>query len=244
MKTLPTNQTGPATAELFVYGTIGSDLFEDGITAKQVADSLEQLPATVCTIVVRINSAGGYAHEATAIYNLLKRDPREVRVSIDGLAASAASVLAMAGDRITAAENALLMVHRSQLLTIGNVTDHRKSIEVLTKLDGILVDIYAGRTGGSRAKWERYIDEETWFTADEALDVGLVDEVVEGAATATACVDKRAASTWRKLPPAAERFVIDHREVEEIRDRVRRNQVAARMKRVREDDRRFRHIGR
>jgi len=227
---IPVNQTDDDTAELLIYGVIGEDFFEEGITAKAMKTALDELPDAVQTVNLRVNSPGGFVYEALAIHNLLARDHRRIEVDVDGLAASAASFVIQAAAEIRAAEKALLMVHRAQGITLGDAPEHAKMAEILEKHDQSIASIYAKRTGRRASTWLKYMGEETWFTASEAKEARLVDEVTE-AGEATACADRRIAARWQKMPEAAERYVIDARRLEEERV-ARARRVAARMREI------------
>src|SRR5690348_8015957 len=116
------------TLTLEVYDAIGADLFSEGITVQAVADALKTAHDQV---VLRINSPGGDAFEGVAIYNALRANGKPVSVFVDGLAASAASIVAMAGDNITMGKGSMMMIHAAVMLAIGNAETMRKSADVL-----------------------------------------------------------------------------------------------------------------
>lgn len=163
--------------EVYLYGPIG----EGGITAKAFIDSLKTLN-TSNTVNVRINSEGGDVAHALAMYNALSELP-DVVIHIDGLAASAGSVVAMAG-KCRMAENAIMMIHRPWSGAVGDSDAMRKAGEILDKFQPTLVSAYAKKTGLSDDKLNAMLAEETWLTAAEALEMGFVDEVIEAMAVA------------------------------------------------------------
>lgn len=163
--------------EIYIYGPIG----EGGITAKAFIDSLKTLN-TSGTVNVRINSEGGDVTHALAMYNALN-ELSDVVVYIDGLAASAASVVAMAG-KTRMADNAIMMIHRPWSGAVGDSDAMRKAGEILDKFQPTLVSAYAKKTGLSDEKLNEMLAAETWLTAAEALEMGFVDEVIESMAIA------------------------------------------------------------
>lgn len=166
--------------ELLIYDEIG--FF--GITAKQVADELARIEAD--TIHLRINSPGGDVFDGVAIHNALRAHPAEIITHIDGLAASIASVIALAGDEVRMAPNAFFMIHNPWGITIGDADDHRKMGDTLDKIaEGSIASTYMAKTGEALETVETWMDEETWFNAREAKAAGFAD-VVEEAAPAEA----------------------------------------------------------
>ena len=139
-------------------------------------------------ITLRINSVGGDVFEAQAMYSYLRTHPAKVTVRVDGLAASAASLVAMAGDKVIMPANALMMIHNPAGVVMGEAEDMRDMAEVLDKVRETIARAYIAKTGMERDDVVRMMDEETWMTADEAYLMGFCDEVenaVEIAATAS-----------------------------------------------------------
>lgn len=164
-----------AHAEILLYGEIGLDWFGEGIAAAGLVRELADLDVT--TIDVRINSIGGQVFEGLAIFNALDRHPATVTTYIDGMAASIASIVALAGNEVRIAENAFMMIHNAWGIEIGDSKAMLKRAEILDTLDGGLADTYMAKTGESEKSIRAMMDEETWFNAEEALAVGLVDEI-------------------------------------------------------------------
>jgi ATP-dependent Clp protease protease subunit len=159
-------------AELYLYDAIGADYFGDGITAKSVADALAEFkPNTALDIYV--NSPGGSVFEGVAIYNQLLRWGGKKTVHIDGIAASIASVIAMAGDDIKIADSGVIMIHSAWGMTVGNAAEMRKYADSLEKVDGVIRDTYIRRTGSKQASVEQWMEAETWMNADEAVERGF-----------------------------------------------------------------------
>lgn len=167
-----------------MYGPIGPDLFEpeNAITAKSV---MEQLYEADGDVTVRISSPGGDVYTGIDIMNALKNYPGEVTVIVESLAASAASFIAVGGaDRVLMRESSELMLHRAWTFTDGNADDVRKTLADLERQDVKLANIYAGKAGGDVQDWLDVMSAETWYTAEEALAAGLVDEIISAPAKA------------------------------------------------------------
>ena len=162
-------------AEIFIYGQIGLDWWGEGIAAETLVKELADLEAE--TIDVRINSVGGVVFEGLAIYNAFVRHPAKVTTHVDGMAASIASIVALAGNDVRIAENAFMMIHNPWGVEIGDANDMRKMADILDTLAGSLVDTYTAKTGESEKVIRGMMDEETWFNASEAEELGLVDNI-------------------------------------------------------------------
>ncbi len=161
-------------AELSIHDEIGAY----GVSAKDFINELGQLPGDAA-LTLRLNSPGGSVFDAVAIYNALKRHASPVTVSIDGIAASAASYIAMAGDEIIMPENAFLMIHDPSGLVMGTAADMRAMAEALDKIAGALVKGYAAKSGKAEDEVAALMAAETWFTASEALEAGFADSLSE-----------------------------------------------------------------
>jgi ATP-dependent Clp protease protease subunit len=170
----------PKTGEVLLYGPIGSSTWRgDEVTPKQFREELEAL-GDVETIELYINSEGGDVFAAQAIHSMLRRHPARVHTFIDGLAASAASLVAMAGDTVTMPRNAMLMLHSPWAAAVGNANDLRATAEDLDRVRESMIAIYADRSGKSRDEVVQILDSETWYTAEEAVAAGFADEVEDG----------------------------------------------------------------
>jgi ATP-dependent protease ClpP protease subunit len=168
-------------AEVVVYAGIGQDYWNDGsmISAKQFSDELKRLPETVNTIHVRINSPGGDVFDGIAIYNRLRQHKAKKIIYIDGLAASIASIIALAGDEIKIGEGALFMIHLPWTISMGNRMDLDNTVNRLMDVEEQMLGIYAKRTGLEKSELRSMLEKETWLGADEAIDMGFVDSKVE-----------------------------------------------------------------
>lgn len=170
-------------AEISIYDEIGGW----GVSAKAFANDLKELRG-VTDITLRLNSPGGSVFDGMAIYNLLKGHDAQITVYVDGLAASMASVIAMAGDLIVMPENSLMMIHNPWTMTAGDAAELRKNAELLDKIKTAMLSAYSSRTGMDEAAIAELMDAETWFTGAEAVANGFADETVEAVKMA-ACFD-------------------------------------------------------
>ena len=151
------------------------------VSAKSIVEAIDKagrgLPVTV-----RINSPGGDVTEAQAIYNAMRRQSAsggKVTVEIDGLAASVASYVAMAGDQINIAENAMMMIHKAWTFAYGNADEIRDTAAILDKFDGIISATYAARANITAQEIMAKMADETWLTASESVELGLADAIGE-----------------------------------------------------------------
>lgn len=186
----------PSVAELVIYDDIGQSWWDDNaVTAKNFMDDLKALPSTVAKIVVRVNSLGGDCFDAIAIANALREQTargRTVETVVDGIAASAASIVIMAGSTIRVADNALVMVHNPYTIEVGNAAAMRKTADALDKIRDTIVATYKWHSSMEAADLIGLMDAETWMNADEAIANGFATDKVEGL-KAVASIDPRAA---------------------------------------------------
>jgi ATP-dependent protease ClpP protease subunit len=196
-KSYSVKNLAPGELELLIYDEIGdSPWSDDGITAKRIAKDLEAA-GNIHTINVRINSPGGRVFDALGITSRLLQHPARVRVFIDGLAASSASVVAMAGSKpgstIFMSSSALLMIHLPWSMCIGFAKDMRHEAELLDKIEGSIIKTYMDQIRKSHGTLTEkqlgdYMEAESWFNADQSLALGLIDtisEPLQAAASAT-----------------------------------------------------------
>lgn len=185
-----------------IYDVIGYDYWTgDGVTAKRIAAALRSMGAGPVT--VNINSPGGDMFEGLAIYNLLREHDGEVTVKVLGLAASAASVIAMAGDKIQIARAAFLMIHNAWVMAVGNRHDLEEVAATLKPFDDAMASIYAAQTGEDSAAMAKLMDRETWIAGEAAVEDGFADELLpsdkveKGASKAGASAVRRIESALR-----------------------------------------------
>lgn len=168
------NAGGDNTVELYIYGEIA--WYE--ITAQMVAEALSQVPQGTQTIVVHLNSPGGDVFDGVAIYNLLRNRPENVIVKIDALAASIASVIAMAGDEIVIAKNAMMMIHRASGFAIGTADDMRALADILESIEtDMIVPTYVDQTGLPAVELMDMMKSDTWMKAAVCVEKGFADRI-------------------------------------------------------------------
>lgn len=160
--------------EIMIYNDIGYF----GVTASDFVSQLNAIKTP--KISLRINSNGGEAFEAFAIFNAIKNHSATVTVHVDGIAASAASVIALAGDKVCIAKNAYLMIHNVSVGCYGNADYLRKQADIIDKMSTGIAQTYADKSGKPLDEIKKALNEETWLNAQEALDFGLVDEIDDG----------------------------------------------------------------
>jgi ATP-dependent protease ClpP protease subunit len=175
----PLASAEPGTLELLVYGEIG----EWGVSAQKVVHQLQESRPT--KVVVRINSCGGDAFDGIAIHSALRSCGAQIECVIEGIAASAASCVAMAG-RVVMRLGAMMMIHPASTYSGGDADHLRKGAEMLERVTSSLVDIYCAKTGRPRETIAPLVAAETWLTASEALELGLADEI-DGSVAPQAC---------------------------------------------------------
>lgn len=176
----------PKSADLLLYGPISNTSWlGDEVTPKQFAEDLKSL-GDIDILNVFINSDGGDAFAGQAIHSQLKRfrNKAKVNVYIDGLAASAASIIAMAGETIYMPRNAMMMIHNAWTIAIGYADELRKVADMLDQFRETMIAVYREKTGLSDEKIIELLDAETWMTAEEAVELGFADEIEEARSVA------------------------------------------------------------
>jgi ATP-dependent protease ClpP protease subunit len=169
-----------ATTEVTIYGAIGGGGWDDtSVSAsgmKQVLDAI-----TTPNIDLHMNSGGGDVFDGTAIHTLIARHPAVVHGTVDGIAASAASFIMMACDKITTVRNGLWMIHDGMTVTYGGPATHQRNTDLLNKVSDNIADMYAVRAGGTAEDWRATMskngEDGTWYTGVEAVEAGLADSV-------------------------------------------------------------------
>lgn len=162
---------------LYLNGTIAEETwFEDDVTPKAFKDELN---AGAGDVVVWINSPGGDCVAASQIYTMLMDYKGNVTVKVDGIAASAASVVAMAGTTVLMAPTALMMIHNPLTVAIGDSAEMQKAIDMLSEVKESIINAYEIKSGQSRTKISHMMDAETWLNANKAVELGFADGILE-----------------------------------------------------------------
>lgn len=182
-------EAGSDTTEIAIFDRIGASLFFGGVSASEMIDELNAIDTP--KITVRINSPGGNVFEGIAILNALRAHSATVTTVIEGLAASAASFIAMAGNEIVMRRNAEMMIHDAWGDCIGNAADMETMAAQLNRISDNIASIYADRAGGEVADWRAAMKAETWYSDAEAVAAGLADRIDTGAVT-----DKKAKNSF------------------------------------------------
>lgn len=161
---------------LEIYGTIAEESwFEDDVTPQMFR---KELFASSGSVVIWLNSPGGDCIAASQIYSMLMDYPGDVTIKIDGIAASAASVIAMAGTKVLMAPTALMMIHNPMTIAFGDHGDMQRAMEMLDEVKESIINAYEIRTGLGRAKLSHLMDAETWMNANKAIELGFADDVL------------------------------------------------------------------
>jgi ATP-dependent Clp protease protease subunit len=193
------------TGEIYLYDFIGVDDWTgSGISPQSVVDTLAEMKG-IDQLDVHVNSPGGYVFDGIAIFNAIRTFEGQKTVHVDGIAASIASVIALAGDKVVTNEGAMWMVHdpAGGLFSFGTADqiedDARKTVQALRKVRENLIDVYMTATGRSLSEVSAWMTGETWMTAQEALDRGFTDEIAK-AEPPKEQEEKPAASSVRLSP--------------------------------------------
>lgn len=190
--------------EIGLWGVNASDFINDVKNAGDVSE-----------INVSINSPGGNVFDGLAIYNYLRNHKATVNVDVLALAASAASVIAMAGDNITMPEDAFLMIHAPYTASVGNADEMRKTADVLDKIQDTLINIYETKTGLDRESISNMVATETWISGSDAVDMGFANSVTDQAIAALA---KGFEKNFKSVPQALTGKKVEINNITTIRD--------------------------
>jgi ATP-dependent Clp protease, protease subunit len=192
-------------SEILLYGPIGESFWdENAISAVQFSDKLKELPATTKEIHLRVNSPGGSVFDGMTIYERLKAEKkkgRKVVAYVDGLAASIASVIIMAADEVIVGDGSMVMIHKPLVGTFGNSIELERMISILDKIEEQMISIYSKKTGQSRLEISQALINETYYTSEEAIEIGLADSKFEAEDTLKLCAMALDGCNWMKNKP-------------------------------------------
>lgn len=175
MKKIELKNKGGGKQELWLYGEIS----KYDISSNLVAQELRKLDAKTTDLDIRIMSPGGDVFQGIAIYNLIKQANVKKTIYVDGLAASIASIIMLAGDEIIMGEGSQVMWHKPFAIAIGNSTELMDLIDQLDRIENDMVKIYKKATGLPESQIVNMLSQETWFNTDEAIDYGIADKVID-----------------------------------------------------------------
>jgi ATP-dependent Clp endopeptidase proteolytic subunit ClpP len=203
IKAKATEEDAPSSAEIFIFGDIGESWWDETVTAKQFVKDIAAIDAE--QITVRINSYGGSVTDGIAIYNAIKRHPATVTVSIEAAAYSIASLIAMAGDTVEMAENALLMIHAPWGYAAGNSAEMREFADMLDKYAQSMTSSYVSKSGQDQAAILALLTDgkDHWYSAEEAKEAGFVDSITNAVTIAASARIQAAGLTRFTRNPAA-----------------------------------------
>lgn len=214
-------------ADIFIYGEITSyEWDETDTSASSFKKELDEL-GDVSAINLYVNSPGGSVFEGIAIYNMLKRHNAKVHAYVDGLAASIASVIIMAADKIYMPANSMIMIHNPWTFAIGNSTDLRKQADDLDRIGESSKQSYLQKAGDklSDDKLQKMLDDETWLNANEALEYGLCDVVIEENKMA-ASISGEYLQRYKNIPNQ----LIEQKETISVKEMAERKKIAEQAK--------------
>ncbi|MCP3721737.1 Clp protease ClpP [Paraburkholderia sp. CNPSo 3272] len=215
-------------ATLYIYDAIVADddtaYWCGGVSAQSLVPEIRNIKGG--TLNLRINSPGGDVFAAQSIVAAIRDTGAKVVAHIDGFAASAATVIASAADEVIMSDGAMYMIHCGWTMAIGNSKDMTDTAALLDKVDGVIAGQYAKRSGKSADEMKAFMEAETWFTAQEAVDVGLADSIAESATQAQASWDLSAYANAPKIaasapaPEPIDAITAEHRERQHQRLRM------------------------
>lgn len=221
-----------SSADIYLYNEIGENWWGESTSAKDFKKELDEI-GDVQTLNIFINSPGGSVFDGMAIYNQLKRHNAYKNVHVDGIAASIASVIALAGDKLVIPRNAYFMIHQPWALALGSAADFRKMADSLDVIEEGILNVYEDHSALTREEIQAMMEAETWMTGEEALEYGFADEVGEEIQIAASAAKTEIWGRFRH-PPRLEteqpnpeenpppRRVFDHQKRVSVREKSRR----------------------
>ena len=178
-KVLKLENKSETRAEIAMYGVIGESFWDDAISANTFHRMLNDLPSTVNELDIRLNSPGGDVFDGMTIYNRIRSFDGTVNVYVDGLAASIASIIMLAGDKVVMGHGSMVMIHKPMTFAYGNANELQDRIDTLNDVEDQLVRIYKNRTDLEAHNIRNLLAEETWFDSTQAIEKGFADEMIE-----------------------------------------------------------------
>ena len=219
---LPNNE-----AHIDIYGEVvpddwrASDVDTSAVSFRNAIKDLGE----VDTLNVHINSPGGSVYDGVAIFNMLRQHKASVTVHIDGLAASIASVIAMSGDKVVMPSNSMIMIHNAMSVSIGNANDMRKMADDLEKINESVINSYIAKNPElDREYLKALMDDETWLTASEAYELGLVD-VIDEPVAAVASIDREQVNRFKNVPKMLQEMVETPKDTKENTNHLKTSRV-------------------
>lgn len=187
-------------AVVYLYGTIGQDFWsdDDSNTAKSFASTLDSFGEK--PLEIRLDSCGGDVYEGFGIASAIQRYKGQTTVYVDGIAASAASYIAVMADKVVMSSFASIMIHNASTYAFGNAEDFRDAVNRLEALDQTIAGIIAGRSGMELDDVKAAMDAETWYTAEQAVANGLADEIIETKQRTSNCLDEAMMARFKHPP--------------------------------------------
>lgn len=209
-------------ANLYIYGDIVNYRWDDeDVNANSLKNELEALGDLSC-INVHINSYGGDTFQGLAIHNILKQHSAKINIYVDGIAASSASIIAMAGDKVYMPRTALMMIHNCWTCVIGNAAELRKIAEDMDKIAEAYKSAYMAKVNITKEKLDELLTNETYLTADECIEMGFADEIIEDEKIAVnSYANKSILNLVNRLKVAEEKNQSTNIEEKEIEDKIK-----------------------
>lgn len=210
-------------ANMVIYGAIGDSFWDDAaVSADQFGKELDKLPTTVNKIILRLNSPGGSVFDGIAIYNRLKQHKATVHIYVDGIAASIASIISMAGDKIYMGEGSQMMIHKPLTMTWGNRDEHEKNIQILDGIENQMIGIYARKTGQKREEISNMLTGDYWMNPEKAVSLGFATDILEESENLRAAASMIMNAKWIDLRKAPEMkdTAKNKKRVEEIKNKI------------------------
>ncbi len=229
-------------ADIYLYDEIGDSWYGESTSAKGFKKELDKI-GDVKILNIYINSPGGSVFDGMAIYNQLKRHKAQKNVYVDGFAASIASVIALAGDKITIPKNAYFMIHQPWSITWGNAAEFRRMADALDTIEDGILNVYEGHSYLSRDRIKKMMEDETWMTGEEAFAYGFADEVGEEIQVAASVAKSEIWGKFKKAPKVEQKLAAnnlrDDEKKREMKSKLRKMSLALKERQIAQAERRY-----